>query len=415
MERIVVIGGGVIGITCALQLQHDGYQVTVLDPGAAGEGASWASCGSIAVSEVIPLSKPGTLMQAPGWLLDPLGPLTLRASSLFGVLPWFLRFLRNSRMSRISRISEEMARLGLSARSDLRAFLDRYDLLSLLRSTPVIELYDTEKELEHERTFHDMRRNLGFQLEVISGSVAKEMEPAIAGDFERAVIMHDWRSVVDTKRFVVELHQAFAARGGTVVSQKAVGFDSEATRVTGVRTGSGTTVHGDGFVISAGAWSKKLADELGIQLHLEGVMGYQLNLTDPGVTLNHALIYPKGGFGITPFETGLAIAGSIEFARLDDAPNWKRADVLAEKAERVIPGLQTWASERRMGRRPLTADTKPIIGQAHTIPNLFFNTGHGQLGLTLCATSAKLVSDLVAERTSSIDISAFSPDRFLAT
>ncbi|MBT8433132.1 MAG: FAD-dependent oxidoreductase [Gammaproteobacteria bacterium] len=412
MNRIVVIGGGIVGITCALELQNDGHQVTILDPGAVGEGASWASCGSIAVSEVIPLSKPGTLMRAPGWLLDPLGPLTLRASSVIGVLPWFLQFLRNSRMSRICRISKEISSLGLSARSDLGAFLGRYDLSRLLRSAPVIELYDTEKELEREREFHDIRRKLGFQLEEISGAAAREMEPAIAGDFACAVVMRDWRSVVDTKRFVVELHRTFVARGGEVISQKAVGFEREGARVTGVCADSGQIVKGDRFVLSAGAWSKVLAGKLGIRLNLEGVMGYQTNLTEPGVSLNHALIYAKGGFGITPYETGLAVAGSIEFARLDDAPNWKRAEILLGKAGRVLPGLQIRSAEKRMGRRPLTADTKPIIVRARAIPNLIFNTGHGQLGLTLCATSGKLVTELVAGRTPSIDVSAFSPDRF---
>lgn len=412
MNRVVVIGGGVVGITCALELQNDGHQVTVLDPGVVGEGASWASCGSIAVSEVIPLSKPGTLMRAPGWLLDPLGPLTLRASSVLGVLPWFLQFLRNSQVSRIRRISGELARLGLSARSDLGAFLERYELSNLLRSAPVIELYDTEKELEAEREFHDMRRKLGFQLEEISGATAREMEPAIAGDFARAVVMRDWRSVVDTKRFVVELHRAFVARGGIVELHKAIGFQREGERVVGITTDSGQVVQGDQYVLSAGAWSKELADTLGVRLSMAGVIGYQSNLTEPGVNLNHALIYPKGGFGITPYETGMAVAGGIEFARLDDAPNWARAELLAEKAERVIPGLQTESMERRVGRRPLTADTKPIIGRARAIPNLIFNTGHGQLGLTLCATSGKLVTELVAGRLSSIDLSAYSPDRF---
>ena len=412
MDRVVVIGGGVVGITCALELQNDGHQVTVIDPGVVGEGASWASCGSIAVSEVIPLSKPDALMRAPGWLVGPLGPLSLRASSVFGVLPWFLEFLLNSRMSRINRISEEISRLGLSARADLGVLLDRYNLSSLLRSAPVIELYDTDKELERERQFHDLRRKLGFQLEEISGAVASEMEPAIAGDFARAVVMRDWRSVVDTKRFVVELHRAFVDRGGQVIALKAVGFEVEGTRVTGVKTDSGQILNGDGFVLCAGAWSKLLASKLGVRLNLEGVMGYQANLTAPGVNLNHALIYPKGGFGITPYETGLAVAGSIEFARLDDEPNWKRAEILVRKAGRVLPGLHIESAEKRIGRRPLTADTKPIIGRARALPNLVFNTGHGQLGLTLCATSGKLVTDLMAGRTPGIDVSAFSPDRF---
>ncbi|MEH6360024.1 MAG: FAD-binding oxidoreductase [Amylibacter sp.] len=412
MADIIVIGGGVVGISCALELQSDGHKVTVIDRDPAGEGACWASCGSIAVSEVIPLSKPGTLLHAPKWLIDPTGPLTLRAGSVLSVLPWFLRFAANSRMSRIKSISADISALTLTALADTEHLLAKYKLDNLLRKTPVIEVYDSQKELEHEREFHDLRRALGFQIEEISGDEAAEMEPSIAKDFACATVFHDWRSVVDTKRYVLELHKAFSQNGGQVLHGEVIDFTRDGEKITGVKTKTGDVFSGDQIVVSAGAWSKILAKAVDLNLLLEGVIGYQTSLETPGVDVTHGLIYAKGGFGITPYESGLAIAGSIEFAGLSAQPNWKRADILVEKAKRVLPGLQTTGAQKRIGRRPLTPDTKPIIGRAPKAQNVIFATGHGQLGLTLGATTARLVVGIVSNRTPNIDMSAYRPDRF---
>jgi D-amino-acid dehydrogenase len=412
MANIIVIGGGVVGISCALELQSDGCKVTVIDRDPAGEGACWASCGSIAVSEVIPLSKPGTLLRAPKWLIDPTGPLTLRAGSVLSLLPWFLRFAANSRMSRIKSISADISALTLTALADTEHLLAEYKLKNLLRKTPVIEVYDSQKELEHERKFHDLRRALGFQIEEITCGEAVEMEPTIAKDFACATVFHDWRSVVDTKRYVLELHKAFNQNGGQVLRGEVVDFTRDGEKITGVKTKTGDIFSGDQIVVAAGAWSKKLAKAVGLNLLLEGVIGYQTSLETPGVGVTHALVYAKGGFGITPYESGLAIAGSIEFADLSAQPNWKRAEILVEKAKRVLPDLQTTGVQMRIGRRPLTPDTKPIIGRAPRAQNVIFATGHGQLGLTLGATTGRLVRDIIANRPLSIEIGAYRPDRF---
>ncbi len=225
-------------------------------------------------------------------------------------------------------------------------------------------------------------------------------------------MFRDWRSVVDTKRFVTELHRVFTERGGTVKPLRATGFLRNGSGAGGVRTDSGETIKADQYVLAAGAWSKDLARDLGVSIQMEGVIGYQISLTAPGADVTHAMVYAKGGFGITPYESGLAVAGSIEFAGLGARPNWKRAEILVEKAKRVLPGLRTEPAQRRIGRRPLTPDTKPIIGPAPGAPNVILATGHGQLGLTLCATTGKLVRSHAVGRQPNIDMHAYRADRF---
>ncbi|MEO0924225.1 MAG: FAD-binding oxidoreductase, partial [Pseudomonadota bacterium] len=207
-------------------------------------------------------------------------------------------------------------------------------------------------------------------------------------------------------------HRAFVARGGVVISAGAVGFEKSGEGVRAVRTNDGDSIEADEFVLSAGSQSKELARQLGISLPLEGLIGYWTGLPTPNVDLKHTVFSVNGGFGLMPFEAELAVAGTVEFAGAKAKPNWRRADVLVEKAKRVLPGLQTQGATRRMGRRPFMPDTRPVIGKSKHSRNVTFATGHGQLGVTLAATTGRMVKALVKERPLNADISAFGPDRF---
>ncbi|MCP5086125.1 MAG: FAD-binding oxidoreductase [Rhodobacteraceae bacterium] len=411
MKQVVVIGGGVIGISCALAAQAEGHRVTVLEPGPVGEGASWASCGCIAVGEIVPLSQPGMLMKVPGWLLNPEAPLSLRPTALPGLLPWFARFTANARPSRMRAIAQDLAALTFSATADSKAQIADIGSPELLVERPVIKLFDGESDQATMGAAFDLARELGCTIDEISGREAHEMDAAIAPDFKYAALLRDWSFVTDPRRLVQDLHRAFVARGGQVQPAAAVGFERDGSRVTGVHPARGEVAHADEVVIAAGTHSKVLANMLGIPLHMEGVMGYSTSLCDAGVDLQHTVFYPKGGFGITPFDQELVVAGTVEFAGLNAAPKWNRADVLVKRARRVLPGLRTDMAERRMGRRPFTPDTRPIIGRTAKLSNVILATGHGQLGLTLGATTGRLVADIIADRKPRLDISAYSPDR----
>lgn len=412
MASVAVIGGGVVGISCALTLQSQGQEVTVIEPGPVGEGASWASCGCIAVGEIVPLSQPGMLMKVPGWLLRPEGPLALRPASALRLMPWFTRFTANARRSKMRSIAADLARLTFAATDDFKAQLDDIGQQELLVERPVIKLFDNEADRTVMVPAFELARELGCTIDEVSGREAHERDPAIAPDFKYAALLRDWSFVTDPKRLVEALHRAFVSRGGKVVSGAAENFEREDRRVNAVCLRDGRVMQADEFVLAAGTHSRGLAQRLGVPLQLEGVIGYSTALHDSGCDLKHTVFYAKGGFGITPYEDALAVAGTIEFADLSAKPNWNRAGILVKRAKRVLPGLRTGNSERRMGRRPFTPDTRPIIGRSERLMNVTFATGHGQLGLTLGATTARLVADEIAGRKPSIDIQAFSPDRF---
>lgn len=412
MTQIAVIGGGVVGMSCALALQADGHEVSVIEPGPVGEGASWASCGCIAVGEVVPLSQPGMLMKVPGLLLRPEAPLTLRPSSALRVLPWFLRFVANAKPSRLRAIAEDLARLTFAATEDFRAQVADIGRPDLLVERPVIKLFEDDADRATMAAAFDLARDLGCRIDEVSGAEAHEVDPAIAPDFKHAALLRDWSFVTDPVLLVQELHRAFTERGGTVVPGAAVDFDRDAQVVRAVRLADGGRVTADEFVLAAGTRSRALSRKLGVPIQLEGVIGYSTALRNSGVDLQHTVFYAKGGFGMTPYKDALAVAGTIEFASPEAAPNWNRADILVDRARRVLPGLRTDQAERRMGRRPLTPDTRPILGRSRHLANVTFATGHGQLGLTLAATTGRLVANEMAGRTINLDLSAYSPDRF---
>jgi D-amino-acid dehydrogenase len=409
---VVVIGGGIVGISCALSLQADGHMVTVIDPGPTGQGATWASCGCIAVGEIVPLSQPGMLKKVPGWLIDPEAPLAVRPATALRMLPWFARFASNARRAPMRAIAADLAQLTFQATGDFKDQLARYGIRDMLIERPILKLFDGEKDKASMKDAFDLARDMGCRIDEISGADAHEMEPAIARDFKSAAVLRDWSFVADCVRLVFDLTKAFVERGGRVVAGEAVGFDRTDNHVTHVRLDGQDRVAASEVILAAGTSSKWLSRELGISLPVEGLMGYWTGLPEPNVDLKHTVFYPAGGFGITPHDGHLAIAGTVEIAGLRAGPKWRRADVLVKRAHRVLPGLNAEGGERRMGRRPFTPDTRPIIGRPRTYKNVVFATGHGQLGLTLGATTGRLVADIVGRRVSNTDLSVFNPDRF---
>ncbi|WP_407056739.1 NAD(P)/FAD-dependent oxidoreductase [Burkholderia multivorans] len=411
-ETVVVIGGGIVGVCCALYLQRDGHAVTLIDPAAPGDSTAKWSCGQMAVSEIIPLSKPGILKKVPGWLLDQSGPLALRPGALPGILPWFFRFVASARHAKIVSIAQAMATLTHDVYTDYAPLLDACGDSALLGQHPVLEVFDDPAGIAHEQPHLELRQSLGFQSQRLTATEIGDLEPALAGRFRHGLLFPEWRAVNDTEGFIAALTASFEAQGGRRVRANAARIDEADGRATGVMLTSGEHIAAAHVVVAAGTGSRQFFGALGVRVPLEGIAGYQALLADPGVAFRHSVIYADGGFCFSPMTRGLQIGGTIEFAGRNAQPNFRRADIILEKAKRILPELRTARVEYGVGYRPFLPDTKPIIDRSKRLPNAYMAFGHGQLGLTLGATTGRLIADLAAGRPTRQNLSPFSAYRF---
>ena len=403
----VVIGAGIVGLSCARALLRDGHAVTVIDRDPAGDKASFGNAGGLGVTEILPAAAPGLVWQIPKWLADPLGPLSLRPAHLPRLMPWLVRFLRTGRPSEVARIAAALAGLVASVYDDVLPLLDELSLAGDLHRVGALWIYDTEAGFARDTPAHDLRRRHGIEVETISPSEARRMEPALAPTAARAVVTPQWSHVSDPKRIVDRLRDALAAQGVAMRSAEVAGIDGNA-----VVTLAGDRVTFDNLVVAAGAWSGRIARTLGDPVLIESERGYNATLPSPQVTLSREVVFAERQFVATPLEIGLRIGGAAEFAGLEAPPDYRRSDALLTLARRYLPDLDTRGALRWMGHRPTTPDSLPVIGRSPRRSDVVYAFGHGHLGLTLGPTTGRLVADVVTDRSTPIDLSPFSIARF---
>ena len=411
---IAVVGGGVVGACCALALLREGREVALVSRDSPGdETAAVASCGLVAPGEVMPLSRPGVWRKAPGWLLNPTGPLSIKPAALPEILPWLLRFAACASAKKNDDIAEGLAALSRSARADYDKILAPLGLRNLVRDRPTMRVYSSPAEFESaKRDAERFQRRLGFAAKILSGDEAREAEPALAPGFAGAVLMDDWRTIADPRFFVKKIAAAFADNGGRILRGEARDFESDGDSVRAVCLADGSRIEAAQFVLATGANLKTLAARLGARLPIVGVSGYQVFMENPGVRLRGAVGWEEGGFLVTPYDDGIGAAGTVEFSGTDSKPDFRRAKAIATRAKKMLPGLKTENGAERVGWRPMCPDTLPIIGRAPARRNVFIAGGHGQLGVTLAAVTARLIADLSAGRESDVSLRPYRPERF---
>ncbi|MBZ9557943.1 MULTISPECIES: FAD-dependent oxidoreductase [unclassified Modicisalibacter] len=408
----VVIGGGIVGICCALYLQREGMHVTLVDPAEPGDSTAKWSCGQMAVSEIIPLSKPGIIRKIPGWMLDQKGPLALRPAAVPQLATWMLRFMANARRSRIERIAQELASLTATAYEDYQPLLDNCEDKQLFGTTPTLEVFGDAAGLQEEQEYIALRRRLGYKVEPLGAQEIADLEPVLAGKFSHGLLLEDWRTVKDTQGFMVALTRSFLAQGGSRVQGKVQEIGARQGKAERVVLDNGESFPADHVVVAAGNGSKAFFKMLGVKVPLMAIGGYQVVVRDAGLDLRHATVYADGGFGFIPMSRGLQIGGTIEFAGDNAEPNHDRCAIILEKAKRLFPSMNTADVEFGTGWRPFLPDTKPVIDRSPALENVYMAFGHGQLGLTLGATTARLIADMVQGRQTALDLGPFRASRF---
>lgn len=407
----VVVGAGIIGVAIAHDLRRRGRDVVLVDRGPVGMGASYGNMASIAVTEFMPASRPAIWKQMPGWMLDPEGPVRVRPSYLPRLVPWFARFLAASRPAKLRALEAEGAALCGRVYEDLSPLLRETGLEGELTEEGCLSLYADEAEFRADRDHIELLERFGFPHEVIGRQAIRALEPELSEKIGMAVIFPRNRSLRDPHRFVARLFERFEALGGRSDTGEVTGFD-RGERITGVRLRDGRRVAADEVVLAAGAFTGRLTAMLGEPIPLETERGYHTQIMSPGISMRHSIIRPSRAFMVTPTAGGIRVGGTVEMAGLDAAPDYRRARITVKRAREALPNLRAEDATEWMGHRPALPDTVPIMSASARTRGVFVATGHGHLGVTYGATTARLMGDLITGAPPPIDMRPYRIDRF---
>ncbi|MCW0001991.1 FAD-binding oxidoreductase [Pararhizobium sp. YC-54] len=412
MSPIVVVGAGIIGTAIAYELQRRGQSVVLVDRAGPGRGASYGNMASIAVTEFMPASRPGIWAQMPKWLLDPEGPVRIRPSYMPRLIPWFLRFLDASRPSKLRALEAAGAALCARVYEDLDDLLNTTGLQDMLSTEGCLSVYADEAEFHADRDHVEILDRFGFRYEILGGNAIRDLEPALTTKISKALLFPDNRSISDPYKLVLRLSERFQELGGVIQQADVVGFDHDDSSVTGVRLADGRRLEAGSVVLAAGAFTARLSAMLQEPIPLETERGYHTQIMAPGLSIRHSMIWPARAFMVTPTAGGIRVGGTVEMAGLDAAPDYRRSKVLVKRAREALPQLKVENTTEWMGHRPAMPDTVPVMGLSAKRKNVWYATGHGHLGLTYGATTARLMADLITGATPPIDMKPYRVDRF---
>jgi D-amino-acid dehydrogenase len=411
-DDVLVLGGGAVGLACALYLLRDGRQVRVLERATIGSGASLGNCGTITPSHAPPLAGPGMIGQALRWMLRPDAPLYVRPRPDPRLAAWLLRVASRCNRRDWLRTAGPKSALLQASRQEIEALIGRLGIDCGFEASGLVYAFRDPARLEQICHELDDLRTLGIAVERWDGSRLATEEPALQPGMAGGLFFPG-DAQLRPEPYVAGLAAAVRAAGGVIEEGCEVsGFRRDGARIDGVLTAQGLR-RAEQLVLATGAWSATLGRQLGLRLPIQPGKGYSITYSRPAQAPRRPLVLKERLVCVTAWADGFRLGSTMEFAGFDTRLNRVRLDALARASAEY---LQVPEGPRRIeewyGWRPMTWDDLPIIGAAPGLDNLMLATGHGMLGITMSAMTGRLVAELLARRAPSIDPAPYSPRRF---
>ncbi|MCG6242321.1 FAD-binding oxidoreductase [Vibrio diabolicus] len=412
---VAVVGAGVVGLCTALEAQRHGLQVTLLDKGLPGEGASFGNAGYLATELIDPLATKKTLSAAPRMWLDPKGPLALPWKYLPQALPWLARFVRSASSARVEASRQALYQLNQAAVPAWQRCLADIGAEEYLVPSGYLLVWESENKLDEAKTHAAYLAQWDIESVLLQGAQLREKEPELAETVSHALFFPNACRVKDPYLLSKQLFAVFQARGGCF-EQTEVSEILPQENAVGVVTATSQNRF-EHVVLCTGAWGKPLLEQTGISVPLEAERGYHLTIDTADMEtppLHHPIGSAERKFVMSPLASGLRVVGITEIGGLRLPEFTRRFNVLRHHSRQLLPRLNNPALKvsEWMGHRPTLSDSLPVIDQHPRHPRLLFAFGNQHLGLTQAAIGAELVITLLRQVEPEFDVKPYRVDRF---
>ena len=411
-KNIVVIGGGIIGLSSAYYLQKEGHQITVIDQSNMDAGASYVNAGYLSPSHIIPLSAPGVMKKGLKWMFNSASPLYIKPRLDLDFLQWTFAFNKSCNSIHVNKAIPAIKEISLLSQDLYEAihktegFKSQYDKKGLLM------LCQTEKMLEEEVKLAHLAKQEGLDVIEINREDLKVLEPNVEIEAKGATYFKcDSHSTPG--EFMEEMITYLKNVGVSFYPNEKV-EDLEVTngKITAIKTDK-QKLEADEFVLAAGSWSALLSKKLGLKLLLQAGKGYRINCTqNTGISIPAILAEAKAA--VTPMHGFTRFAGTMEIAGINHVIRKERVEAISNAVTRYYPNIKLTSEEKSQatcGLRPVSPDGLPYIGKSSKCDNLTIATGHAMMGWSMGTATGKLVSEIISNKKLSMPLDMFQPDR----
>ena len=409
---ILIIGGGIIGVSAAYYLAKQGLDVTLLEKDEICSGSSYGNAGLIPPSLSGPIPAPGMLMQGIKWMLDPESPFYIKPRLDLDLFRWlwhFRSFCNEKAQARAIPVFRDIQRGSLAL---YQKIIREENLSCHFKQAGGLILYKSKSGMAHAREEVEKMRKFGFDLELLEGDAVRALVPMIREDVLGGI--HNTEDAhLDPALFVEGVAKSAKKYGARFLGQTEVlGFEKVDGRIASVHTRD-ESFHPKAVVLAAGAWSTSLAEALNLNFPMQPAKGYHVTLEDPAQLPAIPMMLGESKVAVTPIGSKLRFAGTLELTGIDLSINRRRVNAIMKAGRDYLKGI-SFEGEMTVwsGLRPLPPDDFPYIGRSKTVKNLIVATGHGMLGVSLGPLTGKMVAQIATEEKPDFDMSVFAVERF---
>jgi D-amino-acid dehydrogenase len=413
MSRVIIIGGGIIGLSSAYYLQKKGFNVTILDKGNLTDNCSSGNAGMIVPSHFVPLAAPGMISQGIRWMFDSKSPFYVRPSLNVDLIGWGLKFIKHATEKHLAHSAEPLRDLSLLSKKLYEDLAKEPDFNFELTQNGILAFFRTESAGAEEAHLAKKALALGLDMAVLTAAECRILQPDLKLDVLGAV-HYRCDAHLSPSKLIEALRTYLGENGVEMYGGKEVDqIEVEGDKITKVWTGA-TDWEADQYVIATGSWSPAVAKMADLKISLMPGKGYSFMEPEPHKRLTIPALLCEARVAITPMNGSLRYGGTMELDKINTRINMKRVRGIVESVPKYFPDLNpNIPTEDNIwyGFRPASPDGLPYIGRSTKRKNLTIATGHGMMGLSLGPATGLLVSQIVAETKLEMALEPFAPGR----